>query len=57
MRRQLQAITAKLLPLLARAAELEASEREETAARYEGVTDMIETALEALGDAVDQLEG
>ncbi len=57
MHRQLQVIRAKLEAMMQRAAELEASEREETAERYEGVADMIEAAMEALQEAVDQLEG
>ncbi len=57
MRRRLQAIVVKLELLIGLAAELEASEREKTAERYEGVTDMIEAAIAALGEAVDQLGG
>ena len=56
MRKQLQAIMDKLAAMQSRAEELADSENERTAERYADIPDNIASAIDALQEAIDDLE-
>lgn len=54
MLKQLEAMQIKLLAMVQRAEELSDSENETTSARYENVADALNTALEAIEEAISE---
>lgn len=55
MGKQLQAIIDKLTALQTRAEEFADSENEKTAEKYADIPDLIEAAIDSLGEALDAL--